>query len=914
MKRGDVTGSIITVKTADLNKGAANVSVGQMLEGRVAGLYVNQHSGDPGADPVILVRGNGSLNVSTTTRPDGNNPNPLYNPLIGNSADPLVIVDGFPLAHSRDMNTISPNDIESISVLKDASSTAIYGARGANGVFIITTKTGKAGKVNVGYSSQFGSSIVANQLSVLNDKQYLNFYRELTTDPACTIDSKGNFNLSQLQIDAILANDGGTTDWQKKVATSSSTINQSHNLTLSGGSESFKYVITGNYLKQFAATAPGAYERYNAKMRLGYEQGKFAFDVSMAYTDEKNDNNKYSYYDALISDPSQNLNNADGSFTAKRFLNSAAIANPLFAPSVTTSFWTQNTTYLDASARYEIFPGFKLRVNLGTSMLGYQAFLNRRAGWKDGGSNYTDNTASATYRKSGSSLAEVLADYTKKINDKNTITTLVGVSKGSKFYSDIYGVGTQFANTEVGYYDLNGANKFEKPITSWFESRSESAFGRINYNYDDKYLATVNFRADGATQFGPGHKVGYFPSAALGWRINNESFLKDVSAIENLKLRVGYGTSGNDNIPSGLTNLSYQYASYSSYTSLGLKGNYVPNPSLKWEKITTLNLGLDLGLKDFQAQIDYYIKNSTDVLLTKTVPVETGFEQILVNQGKVQNKGVEVTLGYQLKNIFGSKLSYSPQFNFAYNECIIKDLAGDKIPTGDIWIGQARKGSTILRETGSQFNSFYLYHFDGIWQTGEKTQAAKYGAKPGDPKMRDVNNDGILDSKDKYHAGNADPSVILGLANRFVYKNFELNVFIQGVFGNKVYNQNRLVLENPSLGNLNNLSPVVLGRWTPTNPSNTVDSKLSTASDIFVQSDKYLEDASFVRLKEVVLTYNFRMAPKTVIKDLRLGLGVTNVLTLTSYKGLNPDVLVNDNQWNMNPYTRTVTLSINANF
>jgi hypothetical protein len=492
----------------------------------------------------------------------------------------------------------------------------------------------------------------------------------------------------------------------------------------------------------------------------------------------------------------------------------------------------------------------------------------------------------------------------------------LGVAQGEKNYNDIEAAGYNFPNPNLSIDLLQSSTVPTATRTTRFKSNSRSFFYRINYNYDDKYLAQFNFRADGETAFGKNNKFGYFPSASLGWKINKEDFMKQFSNLWNLKLRLSYGEAGNNNIPIGLTDLTYTYDTYGGITYLKLSKNFKEKSDLKWETISTSNLGIDLGYKNLTATLDLYLKKSRDLLLTKNKVIETGFTKEIVNQGKVENKGVELTLGYTFYNIFGSKTNYQPQINFSYNRSKVTDLAGDKVvPDGtDVYINRTFRGATMLREAGQQLYSFFLYHFDGVWQTGEETQAAIYGANPGEPKIRDVNKDGKLNDSDKYHAGTPDAPITVGFANNFYYKNFEFKGFLQGVFGNKLYNQTRLMLENPMLAPFGNLSTVVLDKWTPTNPSNTVDSKISQVRQEFIESDKYLDNASFLRLKEVNIIYHWKMKPESQIREFTFGLGVTNVFTITPYKGLNPEVWQFDNQFTTNPYTRTVTVSLNVNF
>lgn len=927
-KKGDLTGSITKIKASDLNRGSANLNAAQMLEGRVAGVFINQNTADPGKDPVIRIRGNGSMNVAKAERPNADNPNPLFNPLVGASADPLLIVDGFQLSHLRDMNTISPNDIESFTILKDASATAIYGARGANGVILITTKNAKKfSKMDVNYYTQFGVSTVANKLPLLNNREFNTFYRDWINDganPGYSVADRLPYFTGQANAETL-----NNTNWQNEVL-SKTNLNQSHFLSLQGGSETLKYSVSGNYLTSNTIVAPGDYARYNGKTRIGYEKEKFSFDVSLSYTNEKNNNDrylynyfdgdatsqyKYAYWFALNTDPSQAVYNNDGTFTGNQF-NQPFRENPLFSSSVTNSYWVQKTNYLNASIKYEILPGLKLSTIVGTSKISYDSFKSVGAVWNNANPDYNRNFATVVYRSSGDRMIEVLADYNKKFDDKNSLTAVLGASQGEKNYNDIEAAGSNFPNPDLEYYLLQSSNVSTPSRTSRYRSNSNGFFGRVNYSYADKYLAQVNFRVDGSTAFGKNNKYGYFPSASFGWKINKEPFMKNFSNLWDLKLRLSYGEAGNDNIPNGLTDLTFTYDTYGGKTYLKNTKDYKEYEDLKWETTASSNLGIDLGYKNLTATLDLYMKNSRDVLLTKTQNISNGFIKEITNQGRVENKGVELTLGYNFYSIFGSKANYAPQFNFSYNRSKVTSMNGEKVvPDGtDIYIDRRFLGGVMLREEGHPLNSFFLYHFDGVWQTGEETQAAIYGAEAGDPKIRDVNKDGILDNKDKYHAGTPEPPITLGLANNFYYKNFEFKAFLQGVFGNKIYNQTRLMLENPNVNTFSNLSPVVLDRWTSTNPSNTVDSKLKPIIDEFVESDKYLDNASFIRLRDVNVIYHWKMKPEKQLRELTFGLGVTNVFTITPYKGLNPEVWHFDNQFNLNPYTRTVTVSLNVAF
>ena len=767
--------------------------------------------------------------------------------------------------------------------------------------------------MTVNYNVKIATDFGAKQVPVLNASQYLNFYEQLGADPNNKL-SPPSFPYTQAQVDSI-SKLGPGTNWQSEVRRKASTLNQQHELSLSGHNGFISYSLDGSYFDQFGNIAPLQYTREYGKARLGYDDGKFSFDVSLSYTHEKDDQRTDDYWGAITSDPAQPVYGANGNLSVNQFPGQQGRSNPLFLPTETSNFWIQGTSFVGATAKYIILQGLSVNTNLGVTKYDYQQFYNQMATWTTSGSvDPTQNSANASYRSFGNNIAELFANYTKTVATKNVFSLLAGASVQSRFYRDIFGQGTGFANPNIGYYSLLGSATVSQPSTSYYTSESQSAFGRLNYAYDDKYLATFNFRADGATQFGPDHKVGYFPSGAVAWRIDKEDFMKSVTAIKILKLRVGYGVAGNDNIPSGLTDLNYQYGSYAGGTTLTRVGNYVPNPSLEWERVKTLNFGLDFGVKNLSITADYYIKNSDQLLLQKNVPLETGYSIILVNQGKVQNKGIETTISLYVPNILGSGISYSPSFNFAYNKNMIVNLGGDVVQTNNIFIGNTQYPYTIQRQAGHQYNSFYLFHYEGVWQQNEATEAAKYGAVPGDPKFRDANGDGKLTDADRYWAGNADPDITFGFANKFNYKQFELDAFVQGVYGNKVYSQTQLILDNPSAGYFNNLSPDVLDRWTPTNPSNTEDSKLKPLSQQLAASDKYLEDGSYLRLKEVILSYSL---PKNIIhgiNTIKVGLGMTNIFTITKFKGLNPDVQVTDSQYNLYPFNHTLTLNLNVNF
>ena len=720
---------------------------------------------------------------------------------------------------------------------------------------------------------------------------------------------------NQNQVDSILATDHGGTDWQKAAAKKASTLNQTHHLTLSGGGGPLTYVITGDYLKQYDNIAPAYYERYYGKSRVGYSQGKLNFNVEATYTYENRNAVRNDYNGCLMNDPSQPVYDSAGHFSVNKF--NPIIPNPIWEATVENSFWNENTTFLYGDGSYEILPGLHLRTDLGLTMYNYQAFNSTLAAWNNGKPDPTQNNANVQYFNKSTSLAEVYLDYTRKLNRKNSFSIMVGgTDKGNK-YRNIYTSAVNFASTSIMYYAIQAGQQVTG-TTSWVTDKTLSEFGRITYNYDDRYLLTANFRADGATQFGQNNKYGYFPSAAVAWRIDRESFMQQQQFFQNLKLRVGYGTAGNDNIPSNLTSQYYSFANYNigggSVPTIvlgsGTGPTYAPNPNLKWEQVHTFNLGLDFKTSFMNGSVDYYLKNSDQLLLSENLPPETGHSNIIVNNGQVRNKGIEATVGFSVMNIFGSHINWFPMVNVAHNVGKILNLGGDSVSDGNIWNGNTYYGYNVLRSAGHPFYDFFTYHYDGVWQQKEAAQATVYGEKPGDPKIRDVNNDGVIDNRDRYYAGDGDPHLTLGFANRFTFKRFDLSVFFQGVYGNKVFNETRMILDNPSLGWYNNLSPSVINRWTPTNPSNTEDSKLDPFSDLVAQSDKYLESAAYFRLKEAVFGYNIPVK-NNVIKTLRVTFGATNIFTITKYSGLNPDVLDADNQYNLYPYTRTFTFGLN---
>lgn len=910
MKKSDITGSVASVRLDDLKEGAST-SVDQMLLGKSAGVNVVQSSGEPGGGFSVNIRGASSINGGVS---------------------PLYVIDGVPIDNSRPvsqgsivgfsdsrsprnpMSSINPADIESLEILKDASATAIYGSRGANGVILITTKSGKAEKMKVSYSGSIGIQSPSNKLKLLNAADYKRVLNEI-------IDAGGDSEASRV---GDIANGGAGTDWQDEV-TQQNAITHEHQLSFSGGNSKTFYYTSFNYVNQEGIVKNTSFERLGARLNLKSDINdnlKIGMNVTGSYMKDHfvangfgvNDNAGVMYA-AYNYDPTVPVRDEEGNFALSPDLQ---IDNPLALAEGMTSYSDTYRVLASAFGEYYITKDLFLRLNLGTDFMNesrknFVSSLTKQGRFYGGiGSN--QNSEKSNY------IVEGTANYSKTIN-KHSFGALAGISYQRYVTSYLNNRAADFPNESLGADNLNLGNqetfRMQNSVTG---NRLASYIGRANYSFDDRYLATVTFRADGSSRFGKNNKFGYFPSAALAWRISNESFLKEIDQITSLKLRLGWGRTGNQEIGDYPALTTYESAGTTIWDGkqmVGVGPAKMPNPDLKWETTDQTNIGLDFGVLNnrINGGLDYFWKKTTDMLLQLPVPQSTGYNSILSNVGRIDNKGFELFLN--TVNIDTKDFKWESNITFTSMRNTVKDLGGiDEIIVG---AGYTHVEQVAIRKPGLPLNSYYGWEVAGVWQENDDYSKMKEDYKPGDLKYVDQNNDGVINDADRVVLGDSFPDFQWSFGNTFTYKDFDLYVFFEGVQGVDMLNGNLIDSYFPIDFRRNKFAEPYLNRWTPENPTNQYPSftdplKLGRK----VVNSRTLSDASYVRLKTIRLSYRL---PKfsSLIQSLQLYVTAENLFTITDYVGLDPAINPNNNSnfrmdFNSYPSARTFIFGAKIDF
>ncbi len=874
VKKSDLTGSVSSVKAAELRQTPIANFV-QGLQARASGVQVTQNSGAPGGSISVRIRGNSS---------------------ISGSSEPLYVVDGFPIAGGDNpvagggsglgnengnrlsvLSTLNPNDIESMEVLKDASATAIYGTRGANGVVLITTKRGKAGKTRVSYDGYYGQQQIRKTLDVMNATQYAIYENEISGQPI-------NPNPEQL---------GKGTDWQSLVFQKAPM--QSHQLSVSGGSEKSQFALSMNYFDQDGIIINSNFKRGSVRVNLDNTVSKrFKIGTSLTYTYSVNNGAVTStvgdggpaggiILSALTVPPTLSPFNADGTptvFTGP-YLD---LNNPVALASQVLNRNTTRRFLGNIFADWIIADGLTYRASFGgdlvTDTRDSYVTRNIRAGSQVNGIGGKGNNNTNTV------LHESLLNYHRLLGNHDVTLTGVFSTQGQAQSAESM-TGQQFPNDLV----LND-NLAQASIVSIGSNRQawrlDSYTGRVNYNYKSRYLLTLTGRVDGSSRFGANNKYGFFPSIAGAWRVSEEAFMQGQRVFSDLKFRASYGLTGNADIP--LYNSLSRLSSVGNYNfnnvrTIGIAAANISNPDLKWEKSTQADIGLDFGLLNNRIQVtaDVYYKKTTDLLLSRTIPLSSGFGTVFGNFGSVENRGIELTVN---AGVLTGPLKWDVSANVSANRNKLTLIDGKRteiVPgDGGSTIG-AFTNNSILR-VGEPIGSFYGYTFDGIFQTGDNIPT---GRTPGNIRYRDLNGDGAISAADQGIIGNPNPNYIFGINNTLKYKGFDLALFVQGVQGNQIYNISRLRLEGGA-GGLNQYATYV-DRWTLTNPSNRYQKALT--GQRVNQSDIHIEDGSFVRFKNITLGYTLPAVGKLAwLANSRIYVSANNFATLTRYSGYDPEV------------------------
>ncbi|RNL91982.1 TonB-dependent receptor [Sinomicrobium pectinilyticum] len=908
VKKSDLTGAVSSVKAEDLNPGA-NASVEQALQGRVAGVQISQKSNEPGGGLSVNIRGSGSINAGTE---------PLYvidGIIVNNGAVAATGGAGFTANSTprNPLNTLNPADIQSIEVLKDASSTAIYGSRGSNGVVLITTKKGKTGKLRVNYDFYYGMQEAARTLDLLSPSEYQTVLNGIIDD--------GGGDPGQ-RIEEI--EDGGT-NWLDQVLQAAPT--QNHNLSFSGATQNLNYYASLNYFSQEGLVKGSGIERYNIRLNLNSNSSeKYKYGINMnasfigddfASTGSGINENGGALYAAINYDPTIKPYSADGSYRLSDFIT---IDNPLSILRGEDATGETFRFYGNTFFEYFLLPSLSAKVQLGgdTQHVRRDIFIQP----------YTLNGAGTggiasiqTGRKDYVSIEGTL-NYNKDFGDDN-LAAMLGATYEYFQTKSFSGNARGFALPDLGTDAIgSGDPELNNLGSGRNQARFISYLARVNYSLNDKYLFTASIRADGSSRFGDNNKFGYFPSGAVAWKIHSESFINSAEWISQLKLRASVGSTGNANIGNSLT-----FQTFSAGGDLLFGDDFyntiyptrIANPDLTWEKAVQYDLGLDFGFLDHRisGSIDYFNKKTTDLLLVVPQALNTGFEGQTQNLGGVRNQGLEFTLNLDIfrKDNFSWELSG----NFATLDNKVLDI-GDR---GDIIRGgQSQIPDFSIVSPGRTLDSYYGFIVDGIWQESDDFSITEPQVQPGDIKYRDVNGDGVINADDRVILGNSIPDFTWGLTSNLKLHGFTLDIVMQGVEGVERLNGNLINTYSPNNFRRNRIADPLLNRWTPDNPTNKYPSFVNPTSqggaNALINS-RTVEDASYWRLQSVRLGYQFSPETLGFINNLSIYVTGQNLLTVTDYSGVDPAANASGRNttaldFNAYPVPRTYLIGLNIEF
>ncbi|UFH56170.1 TonB-dependent receptor [Spirosoma sp. KNUC1025] len=874
-KRSDITGSIASVPLEIKSQPVASVE--RLLQGSVAGAIVTQTSGQPGGGVSVQIRGNNSITAGS---------------------DPLYVIDGFPINNDYSLNdarvtdgskinplsSINTSDIENIDVLKDASATAIYGSRGANGVVIITTKNGTKNKSSVNYDAYYGVQSVIRTLPLLNAREWWQLRKDAATNSGKTTTLPSSLGYS-------LDTSGVGTDWQ--AAAFRQAPIQNHNISILSGSERTRLAISGNYFKQDGILQNTDFRRYSARINLIHEYNKRLLITGnlTASTIKANVAPAAIVGNLLLTPPSLPIYKDDGTYVVNSPFESS-LQNPINSLYNQLNETITNRILGNVSAEYQIVDGLRAKVLFGTDIVDNKQNRYLPSSTAEGQNLQGDAIVGSAFTTNW--LNENTLSYDREINERHKINAVVGFTAQQSDSKGAVAEAAGFATDAFSYNNLGTGITNRTPSSFASKWALASYLGRVNYGYNDKYLVTFTLRADGSSRFGEGNKWGYFPSAAFGWNVSNESFFSQVRNVSVLKLRLSAGLTGNQNIPpyQSLSQLAYFRYNFSGSTVSGFAPNTVPNPNLGWEKTFQVDAGIDLGLLNNRIQVtaDYYYKKTTDLLLSRTVPGTSGLSNfysgqastIYQNIGAVSNQGFELYINS--RNTTGD-LKWNTILVYSTNRNKILSLGNgvDQI-IPDI-------SSPSIAKVGYPLGSFIVYQTDGVIQSGEAALTPQANKSPGGQKYKDINGDGIITQAGDRIVIPNQPGFTVGLTNTFNYKGFDLSIFFQGSIGGKLYNANRANLE---LGTgYTNGSRDLLNRWTPTNTNTNV--KAAFQDPAITISDRFIEDATYYRLKNISFGYTLPKAllTKAHLKNLRVYVSAQNAATWTNYTGYDPEVSLN---------------------
>ena len=875
VKKSDLTGSVASIRSDDLKKIPVN-SFDQGIQGKVTGVQVTQLSSQPGGAISLRIRGGNSI-------------------MAGN--EPLYVIDGVLIESAMDfswigspaqngLSSINPNDIESMEILKDASATSIYGAKGANGVVLITTKRGKAGKDNITFETYFGTQRKAKDINVMDASQFAKLYDE------------AGFNADSAYVPLYPNPDslGKGTDWQSEIYRNAPI--QNYQVSFSGSNEKTTYALSLGYYKQGGIIYGSDFKRYSFRLNLDRKisdklSGGSNLSCTQTISNTVPTDTPGGFFPgvvntSLIFNPALPVYDANGQYTLTDPNADAWLDNPVAVTRDVDAVDKVNRLLGNAYLEYSIVKDLKFRTSLGVDI--YHSIQDMYTPRYVYSGSFNDGQARFATSDFQNYIFDNTLTYNKTWNNIHKFNMMAGFTYQNNTSRTFIDIATGFPNDILGYYGIQNATNMPTVYASFSESAVVSYLGRINYNLKDKYLFTVTGRVDGSSKFGANNRYATFPSAAVAWRASEEDFLKNVGEISNLKLRMSYGISGNDRIANYAfirTISSSIYYFNNSFPGSGFSPDNPGNDNLKWETTAQFDLGMDISFFHGRigATVDYYNKKTTDLLYYSNLPWGTGYNSYLNNIGKLKNTGMEFSVN---TSNFVNEFKWNSSVNLSVNKNLVTDLNGSELFINNDTYKLKIGNWAVIRE-GEPMGSFYGLVSDGIWQTSEAETAATYDAQPGDFKYVDKNNDGKINTEDCQIIGHALPEFTWGFGNTFSYKNFSLDIFLQGSQGNQILNSNRFELES---GNgLSNASINLLDRWTPENPSK-IYPRANRNADYLHMSDRYLEDGSYVRFKTITLSYDLPSQVMKALKLTKVKLYATgqNLLTFTKYSGFDPEV------------------------
>jgi TonB-linked SusC/RagA family outer membrane protein len=899
-KKSQLTGAISSVGAKEINE-MPITNLGQALQGRAAGVDVTQSGSKPGTVPRILIRGRRSFNA-------------------GN--DPLYVVDGIPLAGGyEDMN---PSDIQSMEVLKDATATAIYGARGANGVIIVSTKRGgQKGKTTVSYDGYVGVSKALDKVELFNGQEFAEYVREAyratggykdaagNVVPTGTVDPVADGKIAVLGGDPNVAKglaNNTSTDWQDLVLKSG--VMQNHSVGIQGGSDRTQFFISGGFFQDKGIVKEANFKRLSLRANIDHNVNSW-FKVglsSYSMTSTRNGENLNTYGMTINQNPLAVPYDDNGKLIFSP-TNDALLTNPLaeLVPGAQVDEMKRYRIFNSLYTEFTILPGLKYRVNFGPdfTITRYGRFIGAQTNARKGG----DAQASATSAFGFNWTLENIVNYTKTFGGKHNLNVTL-LHSMQRDRAEGFGASVQGVPVESqSFYNLGAATTVFSPISGVVEWAINSYMGRINYDYNDKYLLTLTMRRDGSSRFGENNKYGNFPGVAVGWNLGNETFLKSVSWVDLLKIRAGWGKVGNTGLAPYQTQAFLGRTAYAWNASpaYGYRPGTIGNADLHWESSATANVGLDFSFLRgrVQGSLEFYQTNTTDLLLSDQLPGSIGFNAVTRNVGETRNRGIE--LGFTTTNVDSpSSFKWTTDFTFTKNTEAILSLYNGKVDdVGNGWF------------IGRALSTVYDYRKVGIWQTNEADAAKSFASEVGQIKLKDVNGDGKINASDREIIGSDVPDFSGGITNRFSFKGFDLSFFFFARVGNLI--RSEFHRNNNALAG--RYQQMKVDYWTPNNPTNEFPRPKSNQEFPVYGSTLTYFDGTFVKLRNINVGYTFtpELSKRLGMESLRLYSSIQQPVIWakyrTKYNGVDPESTgLAAGGTGVTPATMVITFGLNAKF